>query len=144
MSAERVKEKRDEKWFEAVLMIEVLGIEEDVVRTALERHVEKLESVRNTYVYEKSFGDIKKVENPMKDVKEAYSQVVEVKLFAKDLFTLVNIVLVYGPSAIEVLGPEKREIKIDEVQNLSNLLAGVVHQFAAAGVGGIVISPEKK
>ncbi len=60
------------------------------------------------------------------------------------MFTLVNVVLVYGPSAIEILGPDKKEIPLEEIQNLTNLLAGVVHQFAAAGVGGIVISPERK
>jgi len=34
-------------------------------------------------------------------------------------------------------------MKIDEVQNIANLLAGVIHQFAAAGVGGIIITPDK-
>ncbi|MBI2232392.1 MAG: hypothetical protein HYU56_00565 [Candidatus Aenigmarchaeota archaeon] len=144
MTTEEIKDKRKEKWLEVIFMIEALGIEKDVVKNALETHIQKLESLKSVLVYEKKFGDIEKVENPMKGVKEAYSQVVEVKLFAKDMFTLVNIVLVYGPSAVEILGPDRKEIALDEVQNLANLLAGVVHQFAAAGAGGIIISPERK
>ena len=135
---------RKDRWFEVWFAIEALGIEEEVVKSALERHAEKLANVKSVFVYEKNFGEIKKVENPMKDVREAYSQIIEIKFFVKDLFTLLNLVLVYGPSSIEILGPEKKEIGMDEVQNLANVLAGVVHQFAAAGIGGIVISPDKK
>lgn len=144
MDAEEINKMRKDKWFEVWFAIEALGVEEDVVKSALENHAEKLASVKNVSVYERKFGEIKKVENPMKDVKEAYSQIIEVKFFAKDLFTLLNIVLVYGPSSIEILGPDKKEISVDEIQNLANVLAGVVHQFAAAGIGGIVISPDRK
>ena len=79
----------------------------------------------------------------MKNVEEAYSQVAKVRFFSRDLLTLLNIVMVYGPSSVEILGPDKAEIKISEVQQLSNTVAGLVHQFAAAGVGGIVITPDK-
>jgi hypothetical protein len=79
----------------------------------------------------------------MKNVEEAYSQIAKVKFFAKNLSVLISVVMTYGPSAIEILGPDKKEMKINEVQNIVNLLAGVVHQFAAAGVGGIIITPDK-
>ena len=144
MHSEEIDKKRKEKWYEAIFMIEALGIEKEVVKNALERHLDKMSQVRNVYIFEKAFGEIQKVENPMKDVKEAYSQIVETKLLVKDLFTLLSVVLVYGPSSVEIIGPEKKEINIDEVQNVSNILAGIVHQFAAAGAGGIVISPDKK
>ena len=55
---------------------------------------------------------------------------------------LLNAVMTYGPSAIEIVGPNKEEIDISEMQNVANTLAGVVHQFAAAGIGGIVITPK--
>ena len=100
-------------------------------------------NVRDILIYEKEFTDAIKVEKPMKNVEEGYSQVVKVKFFAKNLMTLISVVLTYGPSAIEVLGPDKREMRIDEIQNIVNLLAGVVHNFAAAGVGGIIITPDK-
>lgn len=135
---------RREKWLDVWFSIEALGIKEDIVKVALEKHIEKLEGVRGAHVYEKKFYDTIRVENPMKDVKEAYSGIVDVKLLVKDLYTLASIVLVYGPSSVEIVGPEKKEVSMEEVQNIANTLAGVVHQFAAAGVGGIVISPERK
>ena len=51
--------------------------------------------------------------------------------------------MTYGPSSVEIIGPDKKEISVAETQDIVNLLAGVVHQFAAAGVGGIIITPDK-
>jgi hypothetical protein len=61
----------------------------------------------------------------------------------KDLFSLINIVIVYGPSSVEIMGPKNKEIKVEEIQRISNVLAGIVHQFASAGIGGIIITPER-
>lgn len=144
MDKEEMSRKRKEKWYEAWFIIEALGIDEDVVKKSLEKHAEKLSRVKNVSVYEKNAGAAKKVDKPMKGVETAYSQILEMKFFVKDLFTLLNLVLVYGPSSVEVLGPEKREVSMEEVQSLSNVLASLVHQFASAGVGGIVITPDNK
>lgn len=140
---EQIKEKRKEKWFEVWVSIEALAVEKDVVEAALSKHIEKMGNVRDIFIYEKEFTEAIKVENPMKNVAEGYSQIAKVKFFAKNLSVLISVVMTYGPSAIEILGPDKRELRIDEVQNISNLLAGIVHQFAAAGVGGIIITPDK-
>ena len=140
----QIKEKRKEKWFEAWFSIEALAVEKDIVEAALKSHVDKMSDIRDIFIYETEYSDTLKVDNPMKNVKEGHSQIVKIKFFAKDLMTLIGVVMTYGPSAIEILGPDKREMKVDEVQNIVNLLAGVVHQFAAAGVGGIIITPEKK
>ena len=143
-SAEQIKEKRKEKWLDAWFSIEALAVDKDVVESALAAHVEKMGDIRDIFIYEKEFSETVKVENPMKNVAEAYSQIAKVKFFAKSLTTLISVVLTYGPSAVEILSPDKKEIRIDEVQSIANLLAGVVHQFAAAGVGGIIITPDKK
>ena len=120
-----------------------MAVDKSVVESSLKNHVEKLSRVKEAFVYEKKFSEIKKVENPIKNIKEAFSQIVELKLFVKDLFSLINIVMVYGPSSVEVIGPKNKEIKIEEIQRIANVLAGIVHQFASAGIGGIVITPEK-
>lgn len=140
---EQIKEKRKEKWFDVWFSIEALAVEKDVVESALRKHVEKMGNVRDILVYEKEFTETIRVEKPMKDVEAGYSQIVKVKFFAKNLMTLISVVLTYGPSAIEILGPDKHELRIDEVQNIVNLLAGVVHNFAAAGIGGMIITPDK-
>ena len=140
---DEISRRKREKWFDAAFAIEVLGINEDVAKSSLEKHVEKMSHVKDMFVYEKKFMEIKRVQNPMKGVEEAYSQVVNVKFLVKKLSTLLNVVLAYGPSSVEILGPEKKDIDIGEIQDVSNVLAGLVHQFAAAGAGGIVITPEE-
>ena len=140
---EEIKNKRKNDWIEAWLAIEALAIDRKVVESSLRNHIEKLSRVKEAFIYEKRFSEIKKVENPVKNIKEGFSQIVELKLFIKDLFSLINIVMVYGPSSVEIIGPKNKEIKIEEIQRIANVLAGIVHQFASAGIGGIVITPEK-
>jgi hypothetical protein len=140
---DEIQEKRKEKWFEVQFTIEALAVDKEFVEKALRTHVEKMSKIRTLFVYDTKYLETLKVQKPMDNIEEAFSQVVKVKFFAKDLLTLFNVVMVYGPSSIEILGPDRHEIKISEVQGISNTLAGVVHQFAAAGVGGIVITPDK-
>ena len=142
MMKEDVKKRRKEEWIEAWFAIEALGATQDVVKTSLEKHMKNLSGTKNVLVYEKKFSEIKKVDNPPKDLKEAYSQVVEAKLFAKDLATFLIVVMLYGPSSIEVIGPTKKEIKINELQEIANAVSGIMHEFAAAGLGGLVITPK--
>lgn len=141
---DEIKEKRKEKWYEVWFSIEALAVDKDVVENALKRHVEKMGDIRDVFIYETQFSETIKVEKPMKNIEEAYSQIVKVKFFAKNLSTLVGVVMTYGPSSVEIIGPEKKELNLSETQDIVNLLAGVVHQFAAAGVGGIVITPDNK
>jgi hypothetical protein len=141
---DEINKRKKENWFDVWFSIEALGIREEVVIDALKNHIEKMAHVKDVFVYEKAFKDVRRVENPLKDVKEAYSQVVNVKFFVKNLSTLLNVVLTYGPSSIEVMGPGRKDIDASEVQDIANVLAGLVHQFAAAGAGGIVITPQEK
>jgi len=142
MDKESISRKRSDGWIEAWFAIEALAVNKDVAEEALRKHVEKLARAPDVFVYEAKYSEVEKVENPLKDVKEGYSQVADIKLFIKNIPTLVYIVLVYGPSSVEIIGPGRKEIKIDELQNMANLLSGLVHQFASAGMGGIVISPK--
>jgi hypothetical protein len=139
---DEIKKKRKDGWIETWFSIEALGTNKEVVETSLNTHIEKLKKVKEAFVYEAKFSDIARVENPMKNVKEAYSQIVNVKLFIKNVFALINISMVYGPSSIEIIGPHNKSIDMSELQNIANSVAGIVHQFAAAGVGGIVITPK--
>ena len=142
MDLSEIRKKREEGWIDAFFMIETLAIKKDLVENSLKSHIEKLSKVSKIFVYETKFSETKKVQNPLKNIKEAYSQIVDVKLFIKDVPTLINAVILYGPSSVEILGPDKKEFKLGEMQDVSNLLASLVHQFAQSGVGGIIISPK--
>jgi hypothetical protein len=137
---EEINRKKEENWIDTWFAIETLAVDKEIVENALKRHIEKLAKAPGVFVYASKYSETEKVENPLKNVKEAFSQVAEVKLFIKNVPTLINIVLMYGPSSVEILGPNNKDIKINEMQDVANLLAGLVHQFASAGVGGVVIS----
>lgn len=139
---EEIAKKKKENWYEVMFTIEALAIEKETVEKSLALHIEKMGNIKEIFIYDKQFLETLEVIKPMKNVEKAYSQIAKVKFFAKDMTTLLGVVMVYGPSSIEILGPEKHEMKLDEVQNIANMLAGVVHQFAAAGVGGMVIAPK--
>ena len=141
---EEINKRRKDNWFDAAFAIEVLAIDKDVAESSLHKHVKNLAKEEGVFVYEKAFSEATKVEKPMPNVDEAYSKIVSLRLFVKNLSTLMQVVMLYGPSSIEILGPPKREISLGEIQHVANNLASIVHQFAAAGVGGIVITPEKK
>jgi len=139
---ELAKKKLKEGWLKVWFAIEAMAVSEETVKNAMERHIDSLSKAKDVLVIEKTFKDVKEVEKDKlpKGIERAFSQVAEVTLLVKDFFTLVNIVILYGPSSIEILEPAMKEIKIDEIQNIANLIAGLVHQFAAAGVGGIVLT----
>lgn len=139
-SAEQCKKN---KWFEVECSIEALGMTKDVVEASLRHHIDKLDHVKNVRVTETKFQETLEVDKPLKNIEKAFSQIVTVKFFAKNLHTLMHVVTLYGPSAIEILGPQSKDIEMGEIQDIANSLASLVHQFAAAGAGGIVMTPEK-
>jgi hypothetical protein len=139
---DEIKKKRKDEWIETWFSIEAMAAKKEVVEESLNTHIEKLKKVKEAFVFEVQFSETTKVDNPMKGIVEAYSQIVNVKLFVKNLFSLMNIVMVYGPSSIEIMGPDTKKVDMSEMQNIVNNVAGIVHQFAAAGVGGIVITPK--
>jgi hypothetical protein len=138
---EEIRKKQKEKWFDVWFAIEAVSMDKGTLENALKTHIEKLSAAKNTYVYDVKYHELKDIDNPVKGVEKAHTQVADVKLFVKDLLSLVNIIMLYGPSAIEIIGPDRKEIHLEEVQRIANTIAGIMHQFAAAGVGGMIIKP---
>ncbi len=139
----RADKLRKDKWIESSMFIEAIAVKQEVVESSLEEHINKMRSIRDIFVYHTEFKESLKVEKPFKDIDEAYSMIAEIKLFAKDLFSLMTVIVLYGPSSVEVLGPNNLNVNIDEVQQIANSVADLIHQFAAAGAGGIILSQRK-
>lgn len=137
------KQKADEKikegWLRAWLMFEVLAINGSAAKQSLESLINKLERDDRVKLYKKDFSEIKKVEKPMKNISEAFSQVCETEFVCKDFDSLVQIAIEYGPSAIEILEPEKIVLRLDSAQGILNSVAELMHKFAAAGFGGLLV-----
>jgi len=139
ISREEAKEKIAAGWFDVWLAFEGLAISQEAIRNALEGLVARLEDDTRVKTYEKEFLEPVKVENPLKGVKEAWSQVANVRIISKNFAELVQIILEYGPSSIEVIGPKKKELHMGEAQDVLNNVAGIMHRYAAAGMGGGIV-----
>jgi hypothetical protein len=142
MEKDEIQKKKDEKWIEVSFLIEAMAVDKEVVENALKEHVDKMS--KEVSVYDTQYQETVDVKDPAPDVEKAYSRLCEVKFFVKNVETLIRVVLLYGPSSIEILSPNHKEVNIEELQNISNTLAGLLHQFAQAGAGGVVISPASK
>ena len=136
------KEEADEKvrdgWIRAWMMFEVLAVNEETTKKSLEALINKLDKDSRIKMYKKVFGDIKSVEKPTPNIDFGYSLTCEVELISKKFDNLSQIVIEYGPSAIEILEPAKISLDSGEAQNILNSTSRMLHDFAAAGAGGIV------
>lgn len=125
-------------WLRAWFAFEALAVSEDVTRSTLEELVNKLDSDARVKVYKKEFGKAVEREKPFKGIEVGWSITVEVELVAKSFQGLMSIVMEYGPSSIELLEPTKFSVGAGEAQNVLNMVAAMMHEYAAAGLGGIV------
>jgi hypothetical protein len=136
---ETVQKKLNEGWIKVWMMIEAMAVSDEAVKSALEKHVEKMEKEKNFIVYKKEFGNVEKIQKPLPNIKEGYSCVVELECLSQNFERLIYIVLNYGPSAIEILEPQKIEMDTGEAQSIVNTIAGLLHRFAATA-GGIIVA----
>ncbi len=137
---EKVKKKLKDGWIKSWMMIEVLAVTEEAAKSALEKHVERMEREDKTIVYKKDFKEIQKVESPQPNIKAAYSHVVELEVLTENYDKLVYLVMSYAPSSVEILEPEYIKMDAGEAQGILNSVAEMLHKFAAAGLGGVMIN----
>jgi hypothetical protein len=137
-----IKQEADEKvregWLRASMIFEVLAINEKTTKDSLEELINKIEKDNRIKLYKKDFGEIRKVEKPLPNIEFGYSLTCDIELISKKLDDLAQVVSEYGPSAIELLEPLKLNINAGEAQTILNLISSIMHEFAAAGAGGIV------
>ena len=136
---EEADEKVKEGWLRSWMMFEVLAVNEETTKDSLEKLMKKLEEDNKIAMYKKEFGELAKIEKPMKDIDVGYSLTCEVELISKKLDNLVQIVMQYGPSATEILEPKEFALDAGEAQGILNSISQIMHQFAAAGAGGMVL-----
>ncbi len=126
-------------WLRSLLIFEVIAAKEETTKSAIETHLKKLEDDQRVKIYKKEVSDIIKVEKPTPKIDSAYSIHSEIELVSNSFDRLMQIVIQYGPSSIELLEPKKIELPLNDAQGLLNSVSQLMHQFAAAGIGGFVI-----
>ena len=132
--------KVKEGWVRSTMMIEVLAITKDAAKDALQKHIEKMEKIKTSFVYKKDFKDPLEIKDPFPNVKKAYSYLVDIELVTKDFESLLILVLNFAPSSVEILEPKQINLKMGEAQSILVSIAEMIHKFARAGMGGVLIS----
>ncbi len=141
MEREEALDKVEDGWIRARAFIEVMAIKEDVAKRALEKHIDKIEKQDGIEVYSKEFDEPEEVESPpTRKARKAYSQIAEIEFVVPSVRNLIKFSMLFGPSSVEVIEPDSKVIKVDELQDMANGVAALIHQYASQGAGGIVTS----
>jgi len=140
-----LKEHLDKGWIHVRMFFEVMGGTEEVAKKALTDHLATVKKMHNIKIVSEKYGDVVEVTDPPKQFegRKAYSQVVEVEMVVSSVENLIYSVIFYGPSSVEVIGPKEMKVGFDAVQSMANAVAEMMHRYASAGAGGIVISTKK-
>jgi hypothetical protein len=136
---ELIEKRLKEGWIKTRMMIEVLAVSEDAAKSSLEKHVEKMEKEKKVVISAKDFHKIEKVENPLPNLPVGYSNIVSLEVLTENFETLINLIMNYAPSSAEILTPQNIKIDMGEAQGILNSLSGLLHKFAAHGLGGVLI-----
>jgi hypothetical protein len=127
------------------MVFEAVGPSEDDVEGSLEDHLEKLRSEDELEVVEANIEEIEKVEDPHPGLDEGFSQVAEVRADAETFTRAVKTVINYGPTYVQIEGPENFEMELPDMQSSLQEVANTVHQYAQMGLGGVLVSrPEEE
>jgi hypothetical protein len=138
---QRLADKRiREGWIKSTMIIEVLAINREAAESALSKHVDKMEQEEGAIIIERRFHETREVEKPAPRIEKAYSRIVDVDVLSRNFDTLVRLVVSYAPSSIEILKPERLSMDMGEAQGILNSISEIIHKFAAAGLGGVMVS----
>ena len=143
LAKEEIKEKVAGGWIRARMNFEIMATDQQATVSTLAEHVKKLKQAPDSEVLSEKFDQVIEVLPPPRDVKQAFSQIVEVEILSKSIEAMLLAVISFGPSSVEVLEPKELIVNYSTIQSVMNTAADLMHRFAAQGLGGIVISSVK-
>ncbi len=127
------------------MVFEAVGPTRDDVEDSLDDHLEKMESEDELELKEANVEEIDKVENPHPGLEEGFSQVAEVRADADSFTRAVQTVINYGPTYVQIEGPDNFNMELPDMQDSLQEVANTVHQYAQMGLGGVLVSkPEEQ
>ncbi len=138
LSEKEVKEKVKKGYLKVYMAFEVVGTARDVVENALKEHVEKFAKDERVEMISRKDFEVEEIEARG---RKLFSKFSEVEFLTRTFENLVNLVLFYGPSACEILAPERIEIELGEAQSILNTLGSLMHGLSER-IGGIVVRRE--
>lgn len=123
------------------MVFEAVAPTEEALGDALGDHLDKLENEeKGVEIVEMEKDEVSKIEDPHPDLKEGFSQVAEVRAEIEGFDTALEVVINYGPTYVQLEGPDRYEIDLREGQDALQSVANTMHQYAQMGAGGVLIS----
>lgn len=125
---------------EVWMVFEAVGVKKSGVEDSIENHIEGLEAEEGVEIKEIEKDEATELENPHESLEKGYSQVVELKADFDDFQKVVETVINYGPTYVQMEGPDNYEMGLRESQDVLQSVANTMHQYAQMGAGGVLIS----
>lgn len=122
------------------MVFHVVAGSEEAADASLDDHLEKLEGEPSVTDFDATVEETEEVDNPHEGLEKGYSKVAEVELTVTGFDRVVDLVINYGPTSVDVQAPEEMEMDIGEVRNALNSVAQMMHQFLQSGAGGMMVS----
>ncbi len=126
------------------MVFEAVAATEDGVEDSLEEHLDKLRSESGVEIVESNIDEVSKVENPHPDIDEGFSKVAETRLSVSGFDKAISLTFNYGPTYVQMEGPEKYEMGLKEGQESLQNVANVIHRYAEMGLGGVLVSKSRE
>lgn len=125
---------------EVWLVFEAVSPEEDSVEAAMNDLLGNLKDEDGVEIVSEEKDEIKQMENPHPNLDEGFSQVVELNVECDTLTDAVKIVINYGPTYVQIEGPEHFDLDLKDAQNSLQEVANTMQQYAQMGVGGVLVA----
>lgn len=122
------------------MVFEAVGPSKEGVVSSLENHIENIESEDEIEITELEKDEAEEIENPHESLEKGYSQVIEMRADFETFQKVVEAVINYGPTYVQMEGPDKYELDLRESQDTLQSVANTMHQYAQMGAGGVLIS----
>lgn len=122
------------------MVFEAIAAKKEAVEESLDDHLEKLESESEVEIKLSNIDDVSKIEKPHPELEEGYSQVAECQVEVESFKKCIQITFDYGPTYVQVEGPEEYEMDLKEGQESLQQVADVMHSYAQKGLGGVLVS----
>jgi len=121
------------------MIFEVLAATKEAAQESLKDHAEKL-AKENVEISDEKFETVQEVEKPHPEIDKGYSKVYEVELVVASLQELIQIIISYGPTMVDLIEPEEVRLSINDLQGSLNSVTQLIHNYAQSGMGGVIIS----
>lgn len=122
------------------MAFEAVAPNKEAVEGSLKDHIETLGSEEEVEIIERETEEVSKVQNPHPDLEEGYSQVSEIRVDVDSFAKAINLVLHYGPTYVQVEGPDEYTMELKESQEALQKVANTMQQYAQKGLGGVLVS----